>query len=485
VLSLVFSSIASGGITQKIGYYVPSMLLAPTLMSIGEGLLTTLDRDSPTAHWVAYQFLAGFGLGFGMQTSGLAIQAVLPREDISTGIAINFFVQQLGGAVFTSVGQAILTNELVAQLSALPGFDPKAIVNDGATRLAQSVPPEDARLVVDAYNAACRHIFFSAMGLAFASLLCAFGMEWRCIKKVRQGPPPGGKPSPASTAPSTSTAPLPTPATGPIPGRPFFDGMHSRSGFYKKSKSSKSSKSKARPKSKEERKSKETKRHSLKLTKPAPLEFWGDAGRPRSGATARARLSLPPDEDLDGVLAMWAKYSRATAQAQTSAGEKGGWLVPQEGRETPNWLSQEGGEMRREEVLGMGDMKKRELLGMEEEERKREAFGMGDEKKRELFGLGNEKMRDVFGMRGEKEKSELPKEKMPGKQETGPHEVKQEKNTGLHEKRKEKTGLQDNGETPRADEEQPRQDSGPEDCGDKETEMQRKDDKNDKGVRDA
>ncbi|AEO67052.1 uncharacterized protein THITE_2032291, partial [Thermothielavioides terrestris NRRL 8126] len=185
VLSLVVSSIASGAITQKIGYYVPSMLVAPALMSIGEGLLTTLDRFSPTSHWVAYQFLSGFGLGFGMQTSGLAIQTVLPREDISTGIAINFFVQQLGGAVFTSVGQTILTNMLVSQLSALPGFDPKDIVQEGATNLSQSVPPEDAGLVIDAYSNACRNIFFASMGLAFASLFCALGMEWRSIKKGR------------------------------------------------------------------------------------------------------------------------------------------------------------------------------------------------------------------------------------------------------------------------------------------------------------
>ncbi|KAL2167763.1 hypothetical protein VTG60DRAFT_823 [Thermothelomyces hinnuleus] len=183
VLSLVASSIAAGGITQKIGYYVPSMLVSPTIMSVGEGLLSTLNRNSPTAHWVAFQFLSGFGLGFDMQTSALAIQTVLPREDISTGIAINFFVQQLGGAVFTSVGQSILTNILVSELSNLPNFDPKLIVSEGATKLSQIVQPEDAVQVINGYNDAIRHIFLTSMGLAFASLFCAFGMEWRSIKK--------------------------------------------------------------------------------------------------------------------------------------------------------------------------------------------------------------------------------------------------------------------------------------------------------------
>ncbi|KAK3318304.1 putative aflatoxin efflux pump [Apodospora peruviana] len=198
VLSLVISSIIAGIATTKIGYYVPSMLLAPSIMSIGEGLMTTLNRDTPSSHWIAFQFLTGFGLGFGMQTSGLAIQTVLPKEDISAGIAINFFVQQLGGAVFTSVGQSILTNLLASQLSGVPGITPEDIVKEGATKLFDKVPPQFKDLVIDAYNYACQRIFMAAMGLAFAALLCAFGMEWRSIKKGKngQGPPVGGPPGP-------------------------------------------------------------------------------------------------------------------------------------------------------------------------------------------------------------------------------------------------------------------------------------------------
>ncbi|KAK4217782.1 MFS aflatoxin efflux pump [Rhypophila decipiens] len=194
VLSLVVSSIVSGIGTTKIGYYVPSMLLAPAIMSIGEGLMSTFDRDTPASHWIAFQFLSGFGLGFGMQTSGLAIQTVLPKEDVSAGIAINFFVQQLGGAVFTTVGQTILSNMLVSRLSDIPGVSADKIVGEGATDLVKLLPAEFKDRAIDAYNYACTRIFLAAMGLAFASLLCAFGMEWKSIKKGRQGPPGGGGP---------------------------------------------------------------------------------------------------------------------------------------------------------------------------------------------------------------------------------------------------------------------------------------------------
>jgi len=210
VLSLVVSSVIAGIGTTKIGYYVPSMLLAPAIMSIGEGLMTTFNRDTPSSHWIAFQFLAGFGLGFGMQTSGLAIQTVLPKEDVSAGIAINFFVQQLGGAIFTTVGQSILSNLLVSQLSDIPGITPDKIIGEGATDLVKALPEEFKDRAIEAYNYACQRIFLAAMGLAFAALLCAFGMEWRSIKKGRQGPPGGGPPAggpPGAVGPTSSKGP--------------------------------------------------------------------------------------------------------------------------------------------------------------------------------------------------------------------------------------------------------------------------------------
>ena len=202
VLSLVLSSIFSGIITQRMGYYVPSMLIAPAIMSVGEGLMTTFNRDTPTSQWVGYQFLAGFGLGFGMQASGLAIQTVLPKEDVSIGIAVNFFLQQLGGAISTSIGQTILSNILGAQLAKIPNVDKNLVVSEGATHLVEIVPAEFRNLVIDGYNHACQRIFLAGTCMAFAALLCALGMEWKSIKEGEngQGPPdedgPGGPSGP-------------------------------------------------------------------------------------------------------------------------------------------------------------------------------------------------------------------------------------------------------------------------------------------------
>ena len=309
----------SGGITQKMGYYVPSMLVSPAIMTIGQGLLSTLDQHSPSSRWVAYQFLAGFGLGFGMQTAGLAMQTVLPKDDVSTGIAINFFVQQLGGAVFTSVGQTILTNMLVSKLSGVPGLSPKLIVSEGATNLIKLVQPEDVHLVIAAYNDACRTIFLSSMGLAFAALLCALGMEWKSMKKNKKksdsfASPP--LPNPALPEPSGDKLPD---GPRPVPGKPFFESIRGS----KKSRASRHST--ARPKSGDEWKE-ETRRHmiwredKLQATREAQKQGVLTKPNPSHGPSSSQRQSLGADTNKEDLLAIalndWAQYANAHGSRQ-------------------------------------------------------------------------------------------------------------------------------------------------------------------------
>ncbi|KAH7198114.1 major facilitator superfamily domain-containing protein [Fusarium flagelliforme] len=193
VLSLVVASIISAAFTQRIGYYVPSMIICPCIMSIGQGLLTTINPDTGSSHWIAYQFLVGFGLGLGMQSGGLAIQATLPKEEVPTGLSITFFAQQLGGAIFVSVGQTILSGRLVERLSGVPGLASKNLVETGATELKKMVPSEYVPKVAEAYNYAITRIFYVGVALALGQLVCALCVEWRNIKpkKAESSPETG------------------------------------------------------------------------------------------------------------------------------------------------------------------------------------------------------------------------------------------------------------------------------------------------------
>ncbi|KAI0863011.1 MFS general substrate transporter [Xylaria cubensis] len=194
VLSLVVASTLSGAFTQKVGYYVPAMIASPSLLATGQGLMSTFTVDTPNSHWIGFQVIAGFGLGLGLQASSLAAQATLPVPDVPIGIAIMFFAQQLGGGIFTSVGQNLLSTYLVSNLH-IPGLTPDQITNEGATELLTSVAPEYRETVKIVYNQAIDQIFRCAMGVALGAVVAALFMEWKNVKRI--GPPGGKPPGPA------------------------------------------------------------------------------------------------------------------------------------------------------------------------------------------------------------------------------------------------------------------------------------------------
>ncbi|KAI0600000.1 major facilitator superfamily domain-containing protein [Biscogniauxia sp. FL1348] len=183
VLSLVVASILSGAFTQKFGYYVPAMVVSPSLLAVGQGLMSTFRVNEVISHWIGFQVVAGFGLGVGMQASNLAAQAVLPQPDVPTGIAVMFFAQQLGGGIFTSVGQNLLSTYLQSHLTNIPGINPNQITNEGAGDLVEKVSPEYRQTVREVYNKALSKIFLCAMGVALAAVVAALFMEWKNIKK--------------------------------------------------------------------------------------------------------------------------------------------------------------------------------------------------------------------------------------------------------------------------------------------------------------
>jgi MFS family permease len=183
VLSLVLASIISAVVTQKIGYYVPAMIISCVMCAIGSGLLSTLKVDSYHGYWIGYQVLYGLGVGCGFQQSNLSVQTVLKRQDVPLGIALMFLQQQMGGSIFLSVSQSIFSNKLVNKLSGVAGLDPHVIVNTGATDLRKVVPVNELSTVVSAYSYALTRTFLLAAILSACMILGAGVVEWRSIKE--------------------------------------------------------------------------------------------------------------------------------------------------------------------------------------------------------------------------------------------------------------------------------------------------------------
>ncbi len=182
-LPMVAFTIISGIAITRIGYYTPFMIAGNVLMAVGAGLLTTFQVDTEQAVWIGYMVLYGSGLGMTFQAPNLAAQTVLPTDDVPIGTSLMFFSQQLGGAIFISVGQNVLNNQLVERLSPLPGFNPGLLAENGATTLITKLPEAIRDAVLYEYNESLRKVFQVAVILTCLTMIGSVAMEWKSVKK--------------------------------------------------------------------------------------------------------------------------------------------------------------------------------------------------------------------------------------------------------------------------------------------------------------
>ncbi|KAF8148450.1 MFS transporter [Crassisporium funariophilum] len=183
IIGVVIVSIVSGGCVSYFRHYTPFMIASSVLVSVGAGLLTILHIDSPAGAWTGYQFMAGFGIGLGIQQPSMAVQNVLSIHDVSIGTVIIVFLQMLGSSICVSVGQNLFLNSLISGLRhALPALDPQTVLDIGPTNLNQQIPAQYLATVLDVYNAAIVKTFFICVGGACLSGIGSALIEWRSIK---------------------------------------------------------------------------------------------------------------------------------------------------------------------------------------------------------------------------------------------------------------------------------------------------------------
>ncbi|KAL9093239.1 MAG: hypothetical protein Q9159_000416 [Coniocarpon cinnabarinum] len=195
ILSLVIASTGSGIFIRKIGYYTPNAILCSIVASAGAGLFQLWTPSTNHPMWIGAQFLFGFGLGLGQQQPSLAAQVVLDKKDVNTGVALMFFGQTLGGALFVSVGQNLLDNRLSKSLSDIPGINPKLFETSGATDFQKLIPEQYRTQALQGYNDAMVDVFAIGVATAAASILGSALLPWKSVK-----PKSNGKPADANAA---------------------------------------------------------------------------------------------------------------------------------------------------------------------------------------------------------------------------------------------------------------------------------------------
>ncbi|KAI9773184.1 MAG: hypothetical protein M1840_008305 [Geoglossum simile] len=187
LLATVVSSIISGFLITLVGYYVPFVVGGTALFCIGSGLISTYSTHTPFGKWFGYQVLTGAGVGVGFQGPMLAVQTVLPLEDVPIGTACVMFFQTLGGALFISVGQTVFQNGLVRGTYKFANdIDPKALLNAGATMIRPVLEEmgklEELPNAIKAYMAGLTDAYRVTVACSAIAFLAACFLEWRSVK---------------------------------------------------------------------------------------------------------------------------------------------------------------------------------------------------------------------------------------------------------------------------------------------------------------
>ncbi|KAK4134864.1 MFS general substrate transporter [Trichocladium antarcticum] len=188
LISVVITSVASGGLVTAVGYYNPFVLPSMVLFAVGCGMITTFGLDSPTRVWFGYQVITGLGIGIGFQTGVLVVQNTMPMEWIPVGTACVQFFQSLGGAIFIAVAQSVFQNGLTSGIERnVPVIPSQVFINSGASQIDEVLKQWNATeyktAVLTAYMDGLRNSYYISAATASCAFVAAAGLSWKKIQK--------------------------------------------------------------------------------------------------------------------------------------------------------------------------------------------------------------------------------------------------------------------------------------------------------------
>ena len=132
----------------------------------------------------------GIGIGFALQQPLVAVQTVLEMKDVAVGASLIVFIQSIGGAIFTSVGNTVLTNQLVSNLAKhAPSVPPLLVLGTGASELKSTFSKDVLPGIVLSYNDALQKVFLVCTVMAAFTIIGSLCVEWNSVKgkKIEMG----------------------------------------------------------------------------------------------------------------------------------------------------------------------------------------------------------------------------------------------------------------------------------------------------------
>ena len=117
VTGLFLASTFIGRLVSRTGRYKRFLLIGAALLTVGLGLMGTLDETTSLVELGAFMFVMGAGVGMLMQNLVLVVQNTVRFEDIGAGSSLVAFFRSLGGAIGVSVLGALLAHHASSDIT--------------------------------------------------------------------------------------------------------------------------------------------------------------------------------------------------------------------------------------------------------------------------------------------------------------------------------------------------------------------------------
>jgi hypothetical protein len=118
-ISLVFASIINGFVIRATGRYLEIIRGCLALLTLAMGLFTTFPGYQSWARIILFEIIVGIAAGPPMQALVMAIQVLLPQQDVAVGTSTLGFVRQMATAISVVICQVIFQSVLAGHANDL------------------------------------------------------------------------------------------------------------------------------------------------------------------------------------------------------------------------------------------------------------------------------------------------------------------------------------------------------------------------------
>ncbi|KAK0631019.1 major facilitator superfamily domain-containing protein [Bombardia bombarda] len=187
VVADVLAAFVGSALVMKIGWWNPFLLVAEALVCVGGGLLSTLNPEISTGHWIGYQIFGGLGYSLASNLSHLAMQSSLPQDLVPIGSSTLLAVISTSCAIFLAIGQAVFIRRIEVNIGSVASSEVvNKIIQSGATDIPNLVDPANLSAVIRQYSKSVTEVFYIPAASPAISFFLLLGCKWISSKSKQK-----------------------------------------------------------------------------------------------------------------------------------------------------------------------------------------------------------------------------------------------------------------------------------------------------------